>query len=101
MRRTPSQQSQWNAGEMQPPPGGNPEMWVQLGIEQHQRSNRLIEEQQQQTRILLHTVQQLQEEMERVRQENAMMMQERERILKILSDKQNQRNENPSADREH
>ena len=40
-------------------------MWVQLGIEQHQRSNRLIEEQQHQTRILLHTVQQLQEEMER------------------------------------
>ena len=76
-------------------------MWVQLGIEQHQRSNRLMEEQQQQTRILLHTVQQLQEEMERVRQENARMMQEQERILKSLSDKQNHRNENPSADREH
>ena len=51
-------------------------MWVQLGIEQHQRSNRLIEEQKQQTRILLHTVQLLQEEMERVRRENARMMQE-------------------------
>ena len=75
-------------------------MWVQLGIEQHQRSNRLIEEQQHQTRILLHTVQQQQEEMERVRKDNARMMQEQERILKSLSDKQNQRVEKPSADRE-
>ena len=38
--------------------------------------------------------------MERVRRENTIMMQDQERILKSLSDKQNQRNENPSAGRE-
>ena len=38
--------------------------------------------------------------MERVRKENARMMQDQERILKSLSDKQNQRVEKPSADRE-
>ena len=75
-RRTPSQQQQRNFGEIPPPPEGKPEMWVQLGIEQHQRSNRLIEEHQHQTRILLHTVQQLQEDMERVCKDNARMMQE-------------------------
>ena len=81
MRRTPSQPPPRSGEELPPPPEGNPEMWVQLGIEQHQRSNRLIEEKHQQTRILVHKVQQLQEEMERVRRENARMMQEQERIL--------------------
>ena len=75
-RQTPLRQQQRNVGDIQPPPKGNPKMWVQLGIEQHQRSNRLMEEQQQQTRVLLHTVQQLQEEMERVRNDNARLMQE-------------------------
>ena len=38
--------------------------------------------------------------MEKVRDDNARLMQEEERILKSLSDKQNQENEKKSTDRE-
>ena len=65
----------------------NPEMWVQLTVEQHQKTSRLLEEQQQQTTFLLNTVQQLQEEMIRVRRDNERLLQDQEKILKSLSDR--------------
>ena len=34
----------------------NPEMWVQLTMEQHHKTSRLLEEQQQKTTFLLSTV---------------------------------------------
>ena len=45
-------------------------------------------------------MQKTQEEMERVRDDNARLMQEWERILKSTSDKQNQGNEKLSTDRD-
>ena len=67
----------------------NPEMWVQLTVEQHQKTSRLHEEQQQQTTFFLNTVQQLQEEMIRVRRDNERLLRDQEKILKSLSDRQN------------
>ena len=60
----------------------DPELWVQLGVEQHQKTSRLLKEQQHQTSILLNTMQKLQEEMERVCDDNAHLMHEQERIIK-------------------
>ena len=74
MGRIPLQQPPRNAGETQPQQERNPEMWVQLGMEHHQQTSRLLEEQQHQTRILVTTMQQLQEEMERVQNDNAIFM---------------------------
>ena len=68
----------------------NPEMWVQLTVEQHQKTSKMLEEQQQQTTSLLNTVQQLQEEMIRVRKDNERPLLDQERILKSIYDKQNQ-----------
>ena len=78
----------------------NPEMWVQLTIEQHQKTSRLLEEEQQQTTFLLNMVQQLQEEMMRVRRDNEKLIQDQEKILKSLSDRQNQGTKHPSAEKE-
>ena len=87
-----TQQPPPGVGETQPRSEVNPEMWIQLGVEQHQQTSRLLEEQQHQTSILLKTVQKIEEEMEKVRNDNARLMQEHERILKSLSDKKNQEN---------
>ena len=60
-------------------------MWVQLSVDQRQQTNRLLEEKQRQTSILLSTIQKLQEDMVRVRSDNEKLMQEHERILKSIS----------------
>ena len=78
----------------------DPEMWVELTVEQHQKMSRILEEQQQQTVFLLNTVQQLQEEMMRVRKDNEKLLQDQERILKSISDKKNQEMQQPSAEKE-
>ena len=48
-----------DTGEPQVQPVMNLEMWVQLSVEQKQKTSRLLEEQQHQTSFLLNTVQQL------------------------------------------
>ena len=63
----------------------NPEMWIQLSVDQHQQTSRLLEEQQHQTSIMLNTVQKLQEEMVGVRIDNERLIQEQERILRSLN----------------
>ena len=78
----------------------NLEMWVQLTVEQHQKMSKLLEEQQQQTSFLLNTVPQLQEEIIRVRKDNENLLQDQEKILKSISDKQNHEMRQPSAERE-
>ena len=87
MRRAIASQSQ--PEETQTPTVMNPEMWVQLSVEQHQKTSRLLEEHQRQTGFLLNPVQQLQEEMLRLRNDNEWLLQDQEKILKSLSDKQN------------
>ena len=67
-------------------PRENPELWVQLGAET--RSTNLA---------ILQTVQELKSEMARLREDNARLTMEQERILKSLSDKQNPPLANPSA----
>ena len=59
-------------------PQGNPEIWVQLREEA--RSTNLT---------ILETVQELKNEMARLREDNTRLTMEQERILKSLSDKQN------------
>ena len=98
MREVTASQSQ--PEEPQIPMVMNPEMWVQLTMEQHQRTSRILEEQHHQTIFLLSTVQQLQEEMIRVRKDNERLLQDQENILKSLSDKQNQEMGHPSAEKE-
>lgn len=63
----------------------NPEMWIQLSVDQHQQTSRLLEEQQHQTSIMLNTVQKLQEEMVGVRIDNERLIKEQERILRGLN----------------
>ena len=87
MREGTASQSQLE--ETQGPIAMNPEMWVQLTVEQHQKTSWLLEEQQQKTAFLLNTVQQLQEEMIRVQRDNERLLQDQERILKSLSDRKN------------
>lgn len=67
-------------------PRENPELWVQLGEET--RSTNLA---------ILETVQELKNEMARLREDNARLTAEQERILKSLSDRQNPPLANPSA----
>ena len=74
---------------LQGPAVMNPEMWVQLMVEQRQKTSQLLEAQQEQTAFLLNTVQQLQEEMLRVRKDNEKLLQDQEKILRSISDKQN------------
>ena len=52
--------SQSQLEETQAPTVMNLEMWVQLTVEHHQKTSRLLEEQQHQTSFLLNTVKQLQ-----------------------------------------
>ena len=61
MRRGTSHQTPRNAGETHslPNPEVNPEMWVQLSVDKHKKTSRILEEQQRQTNKLLDTVKQL------------------------------------------
>jgi len=70
-------------------PGDNPELWVQLGEET--RSTNLA---------ILETVQELKNEMARLREDNARLTMEQERILKSLSDRQNLPPANPSIEQQ-
>eukprot|EP00253_Pinus_taeda_P028245 PITA_28245 len=67
----------------------NPELWVKLG-----------EEARTTNQVILETVQELKNEMARLREDNARLTMEQERILKSLSDKQNQLPANPSAEQQ-
>eukprot|EP00253_Pinus_taeda_P028202 PITA_28202 len=69
--------------------GDNAELWMQLGEET--RSTNLA---------ILETVQELKNEMARLRADNARLTMEQERILKSLSDKQNPPLANPSAEQQ-
>ena len=69
--------------------GDNPELWVQLGEET--RSTNLA---------ILEIVQELKNEMAWLREDNARLTMEQERILKSLSDKQNPPLANPSAEQQ-
>ena len=55
MRRGSSHQTPKNIGEIYPltNPEVNPEMWVQLSVDQHQKTSRSLEEQQRQKNRLL------------------------------------------------
>eukprot|EP00253_Pinus_taeda_P012064 PITA_12064 len=65
----------------------NPELWVQLGEEARSTNQAILE-----------TVQELENEMARLREDNARLTIEQERILKSLSDRQNQLPANPSVE---
>eukprot|EP00253_Pinus_taeda_P020750 PITA_20750 len=69
------------------PPQGNPELWVQLREEARNTNLTILE-----------TVQELKDEMARLREDNARLTMEQERILKSLSDKQNQHQPHPSLE---
>eukprot|EP00253_Pinus_taeda_P012189 PITA_12189 len=69
--------------------GNNPELWVQLGEEARVTNQAILE-----------TVQELKNEMARLREDNARLTMEQERILKSLSDRQNQLPVNPSAEQQ-
>lgn len=68
-------------------PGDNPELWVQRGEETRNTNLAILE-----------TIQELKNEMARLREDNARLTMEQERILKSLSDKQHQQPLNPSAE---
>eukprot|EP00253_Pinus_taeda_P018433 PITA_18433 len=70
-------------------PQENPELWIQLGAET--RSTNLA---------ILQTVQELKSEMARLREDNARLTEEQERILRSLSNKQNPPLANPSAEQQ-
>ena len=84
MRKGSTQQTPQNTEEPTPQaqPEMNPKMWIQLSIDQHQQTSRLLEEQQHHTNILLSTMQKMQEEMVHVISDNERLMQEQERIIK-------------------
>ena len=63
---------------------GNLELWVQLGAEGSNTDS-----------TLMRTVQELKDEMARLRADNARLNVEQERILKSLSDKQHQQQSHP------
>jgi len=70
-------------------PQENPELWIQLGAET--RSTNLA---------ILQTVQELKSEMARLREDNARLTEEQERILRSLSNKQNPPLANPNAEQQ-
>lgn len=76
MRRTDSVSQGFVAG--QEPAGNHLKLWVQLG-----------EETQSENRAILETVQELKHEMARLREDNARITMEQERITKSLSNKKN------------
>jgi len=64
----------------------NPELWVQLGEEACNTNLAILE-----------TIKELKNEMAQLREDNARLTMEQERIIKSLSDKQNQQLLNPST----
>ena len=78
MRRGSTHQIPRNIVETHPltNPEVNLEMWVQLSIDQHQQTSRLLEEHQCQTNRLLDKLQQFQTEMVRVQSDNERLMRE-------------------------
>eukprot|EP00253_Pinus_taeda_P021744 PITA_21744 len=72
-------------GQGAPGPENNPELRVQLGEEARVTNQAILE-----------TVQELKNEMERLQEDNARLTMEQERILKSLSNQQNQVPANPS-----
>eukprot|EP00253_Pinus_taeda_P012349 PITA_12349 len=89
MRRADSTSRRPVTGQGVPGPENNPELWVQLGEEARVTNQAILE-----------TVQELKNEMARLREDNARLTMEQERILKSLSDKQNQLPNNPSAEQQ-
>ena len=70
-------------------PWENPELCVQLGEETRSTNVAILE-----------TVQELKNEMKRLREDDARLTVEHERILKSLSDRQNRPLSNPSAEQQ-
>ena len=70
-------------------PKNNPELWVQLGEEARNTNLAILE-----------IVQELKNEIARLREDNTRITMEEERILKSLSDKQNQQPLNPSTEQQ-
>lgn len=68
----------------------NPEVWVQLGEEPHNTNIEILE-----------TVQKLKGEMARLRADNERLMQEQEKVMKSLSDRQNQQKPTPNSEHEN
>lgn len=74
----------WNPPDNMGQPQGNPELWVQLGAAGRNTDS-----------TLMRTVQELKDKMARLREDNARLNVEQERILKSLSDKQHQQQSHP------
>eukprot|EP00253_Pinus_taeda_P014588 PITA_14588 len=89
MRRADNTTRRPVMGQGIPGPENNPELWVQLGEEARVTNQAILE-----------TVQELKNEMARLREDNARLTMEQERILKSLSDRQNQVPVNPSAEQQ-
>eukprot|EP00253_Pinus_taeda_P011207 PITA_11207 len=87
MRRVDNTTRQPMMGQGAPGPEHNPELWVQLGEEARVTNQAILE-----------TVQELKNDMARLREDNARLTMEQERILKSLSDRQNQPPINPSTE---
>jgi len=87
MRRADNTTRRPVMGQGAPGPENNPELWVQLGEEARVTNQAILE-----------TVQELKNEMARLREDNARLTMEQERILKSLSDRQNQPPINPSTE---
>eukprot|EP00253_Pinus_taeda_P004982 PITA_04982 len=89
MRRADSTSHRYAVGQGVHGPENNPELWVQLGEEARVTNQAILE-----------TVQELKHEMARLREDNARLTIEQERILKSLSDRQNQPPVNPSTEQQ-
>eukprot|EP00253_Pinus_taeda_P017986 PITA_17986 len=89
MRRADNTTRRPVIGQGIPGPEINPELWVQLGEEARTTNQAILE-----------TVQELKNEMARLREDNARLMMEQERILKSLSERQNQVPVNPSMEQQ-
>lgn len=87
MRRVASVSHRFVVG--QGPAENNPELWVHLGEEARNTNLAILE-----------TVQGLKNEMAQLREDNARLTMEHERIIKSLSDKQNQQPLNPSVEQQ-
>eukprot|EP00253_Pinus_taeda_P031271 PITA_31271 len=89
MRRADNTPRRPVMGQGMPGSENNPELWVQLGEEARITNQAILE-----------TVQELKNDMARLREDNARLTMEQERILKSLSDRQNQLRVNPSAEQQ-
>jgi len=89
MRRADSTSRRYAMGQGTHGLESNPELWVQLGEEARNTNQAILE-----------TIQELKNEMARLREDNARLTMEQERILKSLSDRQNQPPVNPSTEQQ-